>query len=221
MRGRLRTALLGAAAITLATLPLAPPAAAHEDREVGDLVMVVGFGDEPAYAGYPNSAQLILSHQHGRPVTDLRAGDLGVEVKFGDTTKDLELEPFFEVGEFGEPGDYRAWFVPTRAGAYTFTFTGRADGQRINESFTSAPDTFSDVTSPADVEFPVQDPTNGELAERIEREVPRLSGRIAAASQAAEDDADSATTLAVVGIVVGAVGLILGAAALAMARRRS
>jgi hypothetical protein len=221
MRGRIRIALVGAAAITLATVWLAPPAAAHEGREVGDLAMVVGFGTEPAYAGYPNSVQLVLSDHDGGPVADLRAGDVGVQVRFGDTTKDLELEPFFEVGEFGEPGDYRAWFVPTRPGSYTFAFSGKVDGQRIDESFTSGPDTFSDVASPAAVEFPVQDPTNGELAERIEREVPRLSGRIAAASQAAEDHAGSATMLAVVGIVAGAIGLILGAAALAIARRRS
>jgi hypothetical protein len=143
-----------------------------------------------------------------------------VEVKFGDATKEVDLEPVFEVGEFGEPGDYRAWFVPTRPGAYTFTFSGRVDGQKVNESFTSAPDTFSEVASPAAEEFPVQDPTNGELAERIDREVPRLTGQIAAATQAAEDDAGTATTVAVVAIVVGALGLILGAVAVASARKR-
>ncbi len=220
MRGRIGIAIIGAAAATLATLPLAPPATAHEGRGVGDLEMVVGFGTEPAYAGYPNSVQLILGHHDGGPVTDLRSGDLGVEVKFGDATKEMELEPFFEVGEFGEPGDYRAWFVPTRPGAYTFTFSGKVDGQRVDESFTSAPDTFSEVASPAAVEFPVQDPSNGELAERIDREVPRLTGEIAAARQAVEDDVGTATTVAVVGIVVGGIGLILGAAAIAMARKR-
>lgn len=220
MRGRIGFAILGAAAATLAMVPLAQPAAAHEGRSVGDLEMVVGFGTEPAYAGYPNSVQLVLSHHDGGPVTDLRSGDLGVEVKFGDATKDVELEPFFEIGEFGEPGDYRAFFVPTSPGVYSFIFSGKADGQKIDETFTSAPDTFSEVTSPASVEFPVQDPTNGELAERIDREVPRLTGQIAAARQAAEDDAGTATTIAVVGIVVGTIGLILGAAAIALPRRR-
>jgi hypothetical protein len=220
MRGRIGIAIIGMAAATVATLPLAPPAAAHEGRQAGDVEMVVGFGTEPAYAGYPNSVQLILSHHDGGPVTDLRPGDLGVEVKFGDATKELELEPFFEVGGFGEPGDYRAWFVPTRPGAYTFTFSGRVDGEAVDESFTSAPDTFSEVASPAAEAFPVQDPTNGELAERIDREVPRLSGEIAAARRAAEDGVGTATTVAVVGIAMGAIGLILGAAALATARKR-
>lgn len=220
MRGRIGIAIVATAAATLATLPFAPSAGAHEGRSAGDLEMVVGFGTEPAYAGYPNSVQLILSHHDGGPVTDLRSGDLGVEVTFGDATKDVDLEPFFEVGEFGEPGDYRAWFVPTRPGAYTFTFSGKVDGQRIDESFTSAPDTFSEVASPAAEEFPVQDPTNGELAERIDREVPRLTGQIAAAKQAAEDDVGTATTVAIVAIVVGALGLILGAVAVASVRKR-
>lgn len=220
MRGRIGIAVVATAAATLATLPFASSAGAHEGRSAGDLEMVVGFGTEPAYAGYPNSVQLVLSHNDGGPVTDLRSGDLGVEVTFGDATKDVDLEPFFEVGEFGEPGDYRAWFVPTRPGAYTFTFSGKVDGQRIDESFTSAPDTFSEVASPAAEEFPVQDPTNGELAERIDREVPRLTGQIAAAKQAAEDDVGTATTVAIVAIVVGALGLILGAVAVASARKR-
>ena len=38
-------------------------------REVGDLEMAVGFGDEPdAYAGQPNSVQLLLFHD-GQPVS--------------------------------------------------------------------------------------------------------------------------------------------------------
>jgi hypothetical protein len=220
MRRRIGIAIIATAAATLATLPLAPSAAAHEAKHVGELEMVVGFGTEPAYAGYPNSVQLLLSHHGGGPVTDLKSGDLGVEVTFGDATKDLDLEPFFEVGEFGEPGDYRAWFVPTRPGAYTFTFSGTADGQKIDESFSSGPDTFSEATSPTAEEFPVQDPTNGELAQRIDREVPRLTEGIAAAKQAAEDEASTATTIAVVAIVVGAIGLILGAVAIASARKR-
>ena len=214
-----RVGITIAAAAALALLPVASPTAAHEDRKVADLKMDVGFGTEPAFAGYPNSVQLVLT-RGADPVTDLRPDDLAVQVEFGDATKDMELEPFFQVGEFGEPGDYRAWFVPTRPGAYTFTFSGRVDGQKVNESFTSAPDTFSEVASPAAEEFPVQDPTNGELAERIDREVPRLTGQIAAATQAAEDDAGTATTVAVVAIVVGALGLILGAVAVASARKR-
>lgn len=203
----------------------AGPASAHEERDVGPYTFAVGFGQEPAYAGQPNSVQLFLS-RNGKPVNDL--GDsLSVSVAFGDQSMDLSIEPFFETGEFGTPGDYRAWFIPTRAGQYTFHFTGSIGGQKVDETFTSGPKTFDDVVSPTDAEFPVQDPTNGELADRISREIPRIDSAIADAKSAAlrslasaSDDAKGAKTLGLVGIVVGGLGLIAGISGVAMARRR-
>ena len=216
---------IGAAMLVgLLMVLLAPAAIAHEGRRQGDLEMVVGFGTEPAYAGQPNSVQLILVH-HGEPVVDL--GDtLAVEVSFGDETMELPIEPFFAVGEFGEPGDYRAWFIPTRAGRYAFHFSGTIDGEEVDQTFRSGPTTFNDVSDPADIQFPVQDPSTGELAERIDREIPRLTsaiddagtGAIAQANQAS-DDASSARTLGVIGLVVGGLGLIVAVTALVLSRR--
>jgi hypothetical protein len=212
---------------TLATATLlAPAATAHEDRSQGDIEMVVGFGTEPAYAGQPNSVQLVLLHD-GEPVVDL--GDtLDVEVSFGDETMALPLEPNFAVGAFGEPGDYRAWFIPTRPGQYTFHFSGTIEGEEVDETFTSGPRTFSDVNNPAEIQFPVRDPSNGELAERIDREVPRLTSaiedvRTAAVVEAeqAVDDARAARALGLAGLVAGALGLLAGGAALAVARKRT
>jgi hypothetical protein len=217
----MRLVVTGGLLLTMLVL-LAGPAAAHEERDVDGFGMVVGFGQEPAYAGQPNSVLLLLS-KGGTPVTDL--GDtLFVTVGFGDQTKDLSVEPFFEIGEFGTPGDYRAWFIPTRAGQYSFHFTGTIRGTKIDETFTSGPKTFDDVVSPADVEFPVQDPTAGELADRIDREIPRLEASIAGVKSSAAsvaDDATSARTLALVGVVLGALGLIAGIAGIAFARRSS
>ena len=198
----------------------ASPALAHEDRDVGRYSFAVGFGTEPAYTGIPNSVQLLLSDASG-PVTDLREG-LKVEVAFGDQTASYPIEPFFEEGEFGTPGDYRAWFIPTRAGQYSFHFTGKVNGQSVDEMFTSSEKTFSDVEDPASVEFPVQDPTVGQLAERIDREVPRLESSISdvrADAAGASDDASSATTFAVVALVLGALGLVVGVVAMVRGRR--
>jgi hypothetical protein len=221
----MRLVVTGGLMLTMLVL-VAGPAAAHEEREVGGLGFVVGFGQEPAYAGQPNSVQLLLS-KGGNPITDL-ADTLSVAVAFGDQSKDVSVEPFFEVGEFGTPGDYRAWFIPTRAGHYSFHFTGTIRGTKIDETFTSGPKTFGDVVNPADVEFPVQDPTNGELADRIDREIPRLEASIADLKTSADrsigsavDDASSARTLALVGVVLGALGLIAAIGAIAMTRRSS
>ena len=221
----IRLVMTGGLVLTMLVL-LEGPAAAHEGRHVGGLDVVAGFGEEPAYAGQPNSVQLLLS-AGGNPVTDL--GDtLSVSVGFGDRSKDLSVEPFFEVGEFGTPGDYRAWFIPTRAGQYSFHLTGTIRGTKIDETFTSGPKTFSDVDNPTDAEFPVQDPTNGELGDRIDREIPRLQASITDVQTSvgrsvgfAVDDASGARTLALVGIALGALGLIAAIAAIALVRRSS
>jgi hypothetical protein len=217
----IRLVLAGGLILTMLFL-LAAPAAAHEDRDVGPFALAVGFGQEPAYAGQPNSVQLLLS-RGGKPITDL--GDtLSVTVAFGDQSKDVSVEPFFEIGEFGTPGDYRAWFIPTRAGQYSFHFTGTIRGTKIDETFTSGPKTFDDVVNSTDAEFPVQDPTNGELGDRIDREIPRLEASIAGvktSAASAADDTNSARTLALVGVDLGALGLIAAIAAIAMGRRKS
>jgi len=219
----MRLVVTGGLMFTMLIL-LAGPAAAHEERDVGGFHLAVGFGQEPAYAGQPNSVQLLLS-KGGKPITDL--GDtLSVSVGFGDQSKDISIEPFFEIGEFGTPGDYRAWFIPTRAGQYSFHFTGTIRGTKIDETFTSSPKTFDDVVNSADAEFPVHDPTNGELADRIDREIPRLETSIAEVKTSADrsaastvNDAHSAKTLGLVGVVLGTLGLIAGIAGIASARR--
>lgn len=196
----------------------ATPALAHEERTVGRYRFAVGFGEEPAYAGQENSVQLFLHDRSDRPVTDL--GDtLKVEVVYGTQRLNLSVEPFFEVGEFGTPGDYRAWFFPTRPGHYTFHFTGSVKGQAVDQSFTSGPQTFADVQEPTAVEFPARDPTAGQVAQRLDREVPRLRAQAAAAAQAARDQASSARTLALIGVVVGALGLVVACVAMVAARR--
>jgi len=221
MPKRSRGFIFAAASALTVLLLTAAPALAHEGRNLGDLEMVVGWGTEPAYAGDVNSVQLLLVH-HGEPVVDL--GDtLDVEVTFGDVTEPFTLEPFFEEGEFGTPGDYRAFLIPTEPGQYSFHFSGTIDGEEVDETFTSGPGTFDDVENPQSAEFPVELPTTGELAERIDREVPRLTssvGDVQAAANEAADDASSSKTLGLIGIIVGAVGLLVAIVALVWAGRR-
>lgn len=220
MRTMLR--LGAAAALGLATLVVfgAGPASAHEERTVGGFHLAVGFGEEPAYAGQENSVELFLHDANDQAIADL--GDtLQVIVGYQDQTMPpMTMQPNFEVGEFGTPGDYRAFFFPTRPGSYSFHLTGSIKGQKVDETFTSGPDTFSDVQDPSSVEFPAKDPTTGQLAERLDRELPRVTAGAQAAAAGVRDRADGARTLAVIGVVAGGLGLILGAAGLAMGLRR-
>jgi hypothetical protein len=219
----MRTRILAAtAAATLAALLvplLAGPAAAHQEKTVGKYHFAVGFGDEPAYAGEKNSVQLFLNDANDKPVTDL-TNTLKVEVTTG-TAEPLQLtmEPFFEVGEFGTPGDYRAFFIPTAPGSYSFHLTGTIKGQKVDQTFKSGPQTFSDVEDPAQVQYPVQQPTGGQLAARADRETARINAALAAERDQAKNDTASARTLAIIGLVVGVLGLLAGGTALLQRRR--
>ncbi|MGH2683619.1 MAG: hypothetical protein ACRDIX_10340 [Actinomycetota bacterium] len=202
--------------VVLAVSTLAQPALAHERREVGNYVFVVGFGEEPAFSNEKNSVGLTLTERQGREEKPVVEGaDLEVEVVFGEERMTLPIEPRFVVGAFGEPGDYGAFFFPSRPGTYSFHFTGTIGGQEIDETFTSGPETFNDVEDLAAVSFPAQDPTTAQLADRLDRESSRVSQAVGQAS----NDADLAQILAYVGIGLGAFGLATAAASLARRKR--
>lgn len=221
-----RVAFILGAAVLLAALAAAP-ASAHAEKQVGRYSFVVGFGDEPAYAGQPNSVQVLISRD-GKPATDL-AGQLDglmahafygrkADPKFENAM--MPLEPRFGDG-WGTPGDYRSFFVPTQAGAYTFELKGRLGDQKVNLVVPSGPETFGDVNDPAKAAFPaVKDPTTTQLAQRLDRESARLTAATAAATAAqrdAEEAASQARLLAFGGLLVGLVGLVV--AGLAWGRR--
>lgn len=163
---------IGLAACAGLVLLTAGPASAHEGRQVGDVVMVVGWGSEPTYAGYLNSAAVRFSEpgpteeEEGPPISD---ADVEVEVLFGDETSGTTTGPLPMEEAFSEPGLFEADMIPTRPGTYTYVITGTVAGQEINEVFTSSEDTFSDVSVPGDIQFPEKDPTAGELAQAVEQ----------------------------------------------------
>ena len=210
--GRCTRGLRAVAVATVAVGVLIVPAGtaqAHESREVGDLTLVVGWSNEPAYAGFGNEVQVVVNETQGeRPVDD---GELQAEVVFGDSgaTTQVTLDPAFD-----SPNEYLGYIIPTRPGTYTFNVTGTVGGETIEETFTSGPDTFNDIQNPSDAEFPEQDPTRGEIAEALER----LSGRVEELS-ASEEPADEGTDV-VLWVAIGAAALALIAIGVA-ARRRS
>jgi hypothetical protein len=197
----------------------APAASAHVERSIGPIDLEIGFGTEPAYVGQPNSVQVILS-EHGDPVVDL--GDtLKVQVSFGGQQTTLPLEPDFEVGGDGEPGDYRAWFIPSQAGPYTFRLSGSVHGTKIDLSVASGPKTFDEVTNPTEAMFPPVDaPSAQELSDRIEQDSARLAAATAETASATSA-ADDAKTVAMIGVIVGCIGIGVGVVAVILSRRRS
>ena len=205
MRRTLTRIFVVPAAVAIVALATAPQAIAHEGRKVGRWNLVVGWGTEPAYAGFPNTVQVIIEDQNHVGLADL--GDtLKVDVTYSGKTTTLSFEPFFEVGEFGQRGDYRAKIIPTRAGEYTFRLTGTIKGQRVDQTFKCSETTFDCMNDPSEVEFPEKDPSAAELAGRIDR----TGSRAQTTASSAGDDASLAKTLAYVGIGLGALALVAG-----------
>ena len=189
-----RAAVLGA---VLTMIVGAGAAFAHESREVGDHTYVVGFIDEPVFTGQKSGLE--FGAFHGEEPLEGLEETLSASVTFGDQTRDLEIEP-----TFGEPGWYQSVFFPTAAGPYTFRIFGEVEGEPFDESFTSGPDTFSEVQDVTGGQFPIQFPPTGDVV------------------RDAEAGANAAST-STIALILGGAGLVAGLVALGLtlARRRA
>jgi hypothetical protein len=191
----MRGAAVAGALVALLALPAL--ALAHEVREVGDFQFVVGFMDEPVFTDQKSGLEFQVT-RGDEPVEGLEES-LQAEVIFQGQSRDLPISP-----RFGEPGWYQSVFFPTAAGPYTFHISGDIEGQAIDESFTSGPDTFGEVQDATSGQFPVAFPATGDLVRDAEAGA-------------------AASTTATIALVVGGAGLLAGLVALglSLARRRA
>lgn len=189
---------LGAAGLAGLLVGLvAAPVLAHEERDVGDYSLEVGFIAEPVYVGERSGLEFHVT-KADQPVSGLDQ-TVKAEVIYGSATRDLPLAERED-----EPGWYESVFIPTAAGKYTFHLTGTIEGTALDESFTSSPSGFDEVQEATAGQFPSTLPTIAELS--------------AAANKGA--DAASQVTIA---LLLGGAGLVVGLLALGIAlggRRR-
>lgn len=187
----------GGTAATCAALvmSLAIPTAAHDAHNAGPYRLVIGWGDEPAFTGIRNAVVVEITEMGKGPVSDLGGGSLVAEVSFGAERVVLALEP-----QPRRPGVFQAWIVPTRAGTYTLHVTGKVKNQAIDVTTTCSARTFDCVVEGSEIQFPVKDPSVGQVAERLNRFLPR-------AEQAVESAA-RAQTVALAAIVIAGFGVI-------------
>jgi len=186
-------ALLAAGALALAA---AAPAAAHQEVTFQDYAIEVGFINEPVYVGDKSGLEFSVS-RNDTPVEGLEK-TLKAQVTYQGQTRDLEINGISEDTDF-----YRAYFIPTAAGPYTFHISGTIEGNAFDQSFTSGPDTFDEVKEAQSGEFPVQLPTVAELQDT------------------AQKGADAANQVTIA-LVLGGAGVLLGLVGigLALAARR-
>src|SRR5258706_4176268 len=144
MRVRMLMALAMMAVVPALLIVAARPASAHVLKTVGPYHLLIGFGNEPTYAGAQNSVFLLLtSAKTGAPIVDEGLGDtLKVEVRFGTQHKRLTLVSSFDPDSGqGTNGAYNAYFVPNASGDYTFHFFGSIGKQKVDISVKSSPPT--------------------------------------------------------------------------------
>jgi hypothetical protein len=193
------TRLFGTAALVVLLATLFPSIAlAHERRTVGHYTFVVGWLNEPSYQGQQNGLDLTITDANGTPVEGAEK-TLKLGIAFGGSTaKDLPLR-----ARFGLKGKYTTDVIPSKAGSYSFVFSGTVNGDAVSETFESGPGRFDDVVSPSSIEFP--------------------AATDAASQSAASSNGDPAVQRATIvggaGVAVGLIGIILGAVAIAMRGR--
>lgn len=175
-------------------LLLSAAVSTHEHQVVGQYRLTIGWGDEPAFSGSKNFVSVAVSDAAGMPVADLN-GSLAVEILFGDERLMLPLRPAWQ-----RPGELRAWLMPTRSGTYTFHITGTVKDQRIDTMSTCSDKTFDCVSDLSEMQFPVKDPSAGQLAEGVSRALPRAERAI--------DTATGAQRMAIAAIVVAVLALV-------------
>lgn len=197
-------ALLVAAA-ALALLLVAPGAAsAHVTKPAGPYRIEIGWSEEPARVGSPNAVEVTVLGADGEPLA-VPAGALSVEVSYADTAVTLPLVPTESLGTL------EAQLTPTRPGAYAFAVSGRVRGRQVQVRAACSASTFNCVEGSAGPQFPVKEPSPGQLAQRLGSEAARVAS--------ANKQADDARTIALFAAIAAALGLILGGAALVAATR--
>jgi hypothetical protein len=169
---------------------------AHERKSAGAVDLVIGWDDEPAFAGVRNAVVVALSARGGAIAGP---ADLNVEISFGSERITLPLTPVAN-----RPHEYQALLVPTRAGTYAFRVTGKVGSQAVDVTSTCSEATFHCVEDAAAIQFPVKDPTVAQLSDRLERGLPR--------AERAGDTAADATRLAIAALALSLAGVVLALA---------
>jgi hypothetical protein len=202
------------AALALLLLSGTSTASAHERRTVaGKYVFVVGFLNEPPLVEEPNGIDLrVTNAQTNEPVEGLEK-TLKAEIIVGDQKKTVDLR-----ARFGQKGAYTADIIPTKAGTWVFRFFGTVEGTPVDERFESGPGRFNDVQPKSDLQFPVQLPTLGELAQR-RAGTPEAPGQQAVSPADVQRALDRAETARRTGLILGVLGIGVGLLGVGLALR--
>lgn len=167
---------------------------AHEGVEAGSFLLTIGWANEPVIVGQPNALELFIAPKESEDHTEGEAhaeGVTGAEatlkftVTYGSVSQNYDILPVN-----GEPGHYTASLIPTREGQYTFKFTGTINGETVEVIFEP-----EEVGAAGKLAFPEAVASSADLAAQI---------------ATLRSQAQTTQIIAIVGAVLGLVGVGLG-----------
>ncbi|HKY51199.1 MAG TPA: hypothetical protein VJP45_08070 [Candidatus Limnocylindria bacterium] len=165
---RLLCVAIAALVIAASFIAFSTAASAHETRNVGPYVFVVGWLNEPAIQGQPNAATVRITDPRVTPAKavlevektlTIRVFSGGLTTPYTGTVRAV----------FGQPGLYALDVIPTAAGGYRYQLTGKVEALDVNETFESGPGRFNDVQAATSIQFPDRVPGGGDLARELEQ----------------------------------------------------
>ena len=133
-----------------------------------------------------------------------------------ETSKNMSLHTVS-----GDPGHYVADLIPTSPGHYRFRFFGTVKGEPVDKTFDSMAGGggFDDVQAASVIHFP-ESVASAREVEGAVRGAQTTAQQAQQEAMSASSSVSGATTLGIVGIVVGAIGVALGGGALLVSLRR-
>jgi hypothetical protein len=165
-------------------------ASAHGQTTVGDYELEIGFHNEPVYVGQPNGLDLFVTNAKTNEKVNGLEKTLKAEIIHGSSRRTLEITP-----QDGVDGGYTSAIVPTATGDYTWHIFGTIENTPVDVSMTSSPTTFDSADTMAAEEFPSVQPSAADV-----------QAQAAAAAQTAR----IALIVGVIGVLLGAGGLVFG-----------
>lgn len=166
MRSSINTALV-LVLIVVAMSLAAQPGSAHERRSLGPYQVVVGWLEEPAFAGVANAVDFRVTDTRSTPAKPVEGLEktLTVEVFQGGSTTPFGA-PFRT--RFGNPGAYAADIIPTREGSYRFVVKGKIETLDVNETFETGPGRFDEIRPVTQLQYPDKVPAGADLTRALD-----------------------------------------------------
>lgn len=215
--------VLGIVTVAILALTSTSNAYAHTNVVAGNVEIVVGWLNEPPVIGERNAIYFEFIRD-GRPYA-VDPSNLSIEVRYGNASKSIDIEPLE-----GKLGAYISPIIPTRTGTYSVYMKGSVAGNPVDASVL-----IEDVEGKGRISFPdVEGSDSADVAPRLQaalaelqRSIDSLSARVDDLSMKVDEmegsksiQVESAYNYGMVGLGLGAAGVIVGVSAM-IAKRSS